>query len=162
MALDLPDPSVTKVEKERERPPPPSTPTPPPFQPPTAATIAKLDEAVVLADADVVAARRRVERAETYQQKCLAEWTEAASIGHDFDDENHAALLVVRAELAQEWEKHHALVVELRREQADAEYRLDEARDAAREAREDVEAEKRIAARTAEFTPSPYPLFSHA
>ena len=149
VTLNLPDPITTKVETERERPPPP--PKPPPRLP-TVADLAKLDAAVVRADADVVAARRRYKRAEVTMQKCLTEWTEAASIDdHEWDDEGRAALRDVRANLEAEYEAHRALVGELRRGLADAEHRHREARDAAQEARDDGAAEKQAAARAAEF-----------
>jgi hypothetical protein len=152
VALELPDTSVTKVEKERERPLPPPPPTPPPSTaPPTAAAIAKLDEAVALADCDVVAARRRLERSEAAMQECLAQRLEAAKVGHNHDDDAYADLLTVRAELATEWEQHRALGLELRREQADAEDRLAEARDAAKEARDDVAMATRSAELEAEW-----------
>eukprot|EP00966_Prymnesium_polylepis_P336969 7391834-Prymnesium_polylepis.1 len=152
VVLDLPDPNVTKVKTERERPPPPP---PPPPRVPTTADIAKLDEAIVSADADVVAARRRLERADAAMQECMTEWTEAASTGHHLieeeDQEEWEALLSVRADLEQEWKNHRELVGELRREHMEADLRLYDAREAARAASEDVAMEKRLAALDAEL-----------
>ena len=123
--LELPS---APIEVKRERPPPQP---PPPPRLPTAAEIAKLDEAVARGEADAVAARRRLERAEAAMAKVLAERLEAASIGHWFDEEAWAALQLTRTELAQEWEKHRELVMALRQEQTEIELLLDDARFAA-------------------------------
>ena len=147
--LNLPDP-VSKIKVERVRPPPPPKPEPTESQCLRAAVTAA-EEAAEVADCDLVAARRMMERADAIRQEIHAERLASAVGGWKLDDEAYAALQARRAEQDAALERQSALEAELREEYNAAVLNAHDAKVAASEARQDLADHRRAVKREAEL-----------
>eukprot|EP00966_Prymnesium_polylepis_P329230 7384969-Prymnesium_polylepis.1 len=147
--LPLPD-RKSKIVK-------PPAPLPAPPAPPAAKTASRLhaaaekaEAAAATAAAHATAARRRSEKADTALEKLSAKRLAQSTGGWRLDDEAWEQLLRERAQTDEENGQLSAIAAQLRRERIDAEFAADDARYAAKEAREDVVQATREATRERE------------
>ena len=140
------------VEVKREQPVKAVLPKPPP---PSASmlrtTIEKAEAAAARAEADVIAARRRSERADAAVKVSQAQRLATATGGYLLDDEAYAKLKALQAEQDAKWQQLTGRAGQLRRELSDAEDAELQARFDVEEAREELAATQAAAAREAEW-----------
>ena len=144
--VELPMPSAP-IEVKRERPPP--TPKPPPPCT-TAADVEKADAAVERAEADVVAAGRRMERAQAAAD--VLRGTLLATTGRvawELDDDAYEKHKAVQDELDRRWKEAGEKAHQLSLEYGEARLAALDARTAADEVRHDLAAQKAAAQREA-------------
>ena len=93
------------VEVKRERPPPP-LPTPVDTESRLRAAVQAAEDAAAIADCDLIATRRVMERADALRAELHKERVANATNGWKLDDEAYAELQARRAELDAAWAKH--------------------------------------------------------
>jgi hypothetical protein len=138
------------VEVKRERPSPPA-PAPSDTEKRLRDAVRDAEDAAAVADCDLVAARRVMERADAVRAELQEERVANATGGWKLEDEAYTELLAHRAELDAAWDRQVALESELRQEYADALLRQHDARFAAEEARHDLDDHRRAVRREAEL-----------
>ena len=109
------------------------------------------EEAAAIAECDLVAARRCLEKADKLREQLHEELLAAATSGWKLDDEAYAELKAHRAELNAVWEKHMAMEAELRQEYTDAQLHAYDTKFEADEARHDLAAHRQAAKREVEM-----------
>jgi hypothetical protein len=129
------------VEVKRERPPPP-LPTPVDTESRLRAAVQAAEDAAAIADCDLIATRRVMERADALRAELHKERVANATNGWKLDDEAYAELQAHRAELDAAWAKHMTVCSELRQEHADAQLCAHDAAFAAEEARHNLAAHR--------------------
>ena len=138
------------VEVKRER-PSPRLPTPSDTEKRLRDAVRAAEDAAAVADCDLVAARRVMERADAVRAELQEERVANATGGWKLEDEAYTELLAHRAELDAAWDLQVALDSELRQEYADALLRQHDAKFAAEEARHDLDDHRRAVRREAEL-----------
>eukprot|EP00966_Prymnesium_polylepis_P166725 3853906-Prymnesium_polylepis.1 len=136
--LELPE-GVVQVKRER---PPPAPPTPVETESQLRDAVQAAEDAAAIAECDLVAARRCMERADSVRKELHNARMESAFGGWKLDDEAYEALKVQRAELDAAWDRHLATASELRQYYKDAQLHEHDAKFAAEEARANLAAHR--------------------